>query len=206
VFPPHTRLGPRFVEAVAWATELHADQAGKAGSDIPFVSHLLAVAALTLEDGGDETDVVIALCHDAVEDQGGEVALAEIRRRFGREVADAVALLSDGRDGEVRAPWRERKERLLGQLRSPEATERVLRVAAADKLDNARTLLARLDREGARAWEHREAAPGDYVWFYRSAGAILADRYPGSANVALLERTVAELAAWVPPGQLARPA
>jgi (p)ppGpp synthase/HD superfamily hydrolase len=205
VFPPHARLGPHFLEAVAWATELHADQPGKGGSDVPFVSHLLAVAALTLEDGGHETDVVIALCHDAVEDQGGETALAEIRRRFGQEVADAVALLSDCW-GEPRAPWRERKERLLGQLRGPEATERVLRVAAADKLDNARTLLAGLEREGARAWEHREAGPEDYLWFYRSAGTVLAERYPGSPNVAQLERIVAELAAWVPPGQLARPA
>ncbi|MET0157852.1 MAG: HD domain-containing protein, partial [Acidimicrobiales bacterium] len=101
MFPPHTRLGPRFVEAVAWVTELHADQPGKGGRDVPYVGHLLAVAALTLEDGGDETDAVIALCHDAVEDQGGDVALAEIRRRFGEEVADAVALLSDGR-GETR--------------------------------------------------------------------------------------------------------
>ena len=205
MFPPHTRLGPRFVEAVAWVTELHADQPGKGGRDVPYVGHLLAVAALTLEDGGDETDAVIALCHDAVEDQGGDVALAEIRRRFGQEVADAVALLSDGR-GEPPVPWRERKERLLGQLRAPEATERVLRVAAADKLDNARTLLAGLDREGSRAWAHREAAPEDYLWFYGSVGELLAERYPGSANVALLERIVAELAAWVPPDQLARPA
>jgi (p)ppGpp synthase/HD superfamily hydrolase len=205
VITPHTRLGPRFVEAVDWVTALHAGQARNGGSDVPFVSHLLAVAALTLEDGGDETDVLIALCHDTVEDQGGDTALAEVRRRFGAEVADAVAVLSDSR-GEPRAPWRERKERLLAQLGGAEATERVLRVAAADKLHNARTLLVALDHEGPRAWAHREAAPQDYVWFYRSVGTVLAERYPGSANGAELDRVVAELATWVLTGQLARPA
>jgi (p)ppGpp synthase/HD superfamily hydrolase len=205
VATPGIRLGTRFVEAVAWVTELHADQSCRGGSDVPFVSHLLAVAALTLEDGGDETDVLIALCHDTVEDRGGEPTLAEVRRRFGPEVADAVALLSDSRGGPP-VPWRDRKERLLSQLRDVEATERVLRVAAADKLHNARSLLVTLNREGPRAWEQREAAPQDYVWFYGSVGTILAARYPGSANAAALGCVVAELVAWVPRGQLARPA
>lgn len=202
---PRVRLGRPFLEAVAWVSDLHADQSLKGGSDVPFVSHLLGVAGLTLDDGGDETDAVIALCHDAVEDQGGEPTLAEVRRRFGPEVADAVARLSDSRGG-PRAPWRERKERLLAQLRDPDAGERVLRVAAADKLHNARALLLALDQEGPRAWEHREASPQDYVWFYRSVLAVLAERYPGSANAAALERVVAELALWVPSGQLTRPA
>jgi (p)ppGpp synthase/HD superfamily hydrolase len=199
------QLGPEFLAAIAWVTELHADQAMKGGSDVPFASHLLGVAALTLDDGGDETDVVIALCHDAVEDQGGEPTLDEVRRRFGAEVADAVALLSDSR-GEPTVSWRERKEQLLAQLRDPSAGERVLRVAAADKLHNARGLLQALDRDGPRAWERREAAPEDYVWFYRSVGAVLAERYPGSANADALERVVTELVAWVPRRQLTRPA
>ena len=79
-------------------------------------------------------------------------------------------------------------------------------MAAADKLDNARTLLAGLDREGSRAWEHRGRPPRTTFWFYGSVGELLAERYPAAANVALLERIVAELAAWVPPDQLARPA
>lgn len=205
---PFVRLGPGFVEAVAWVTDLHAAQPRKGGSDVPYVSHLLAVAALVLEDGGDETDVVIALCHDAVEDQGGSPVLDEVRRRFGDEVAEAVDLLSDwrGRVGEPKAPWRARKEALLAQLARPDAGERVLRVAAADKLHNARSVLVALRQEGPRVWERFRSTPEELVWFYRSVVDLLAERHPGSANAAELERVVDELAQWVAPSAVARPA
>jgi len=198
---PHTRLGPRFVEAVAWVTELHADQPRKGGSDVPYVSHLLAVAALVLEDGGDEVDAITALCHDAVEDQGGDETLAEVRRRFGDEVAGAVALLSDSR-GEPKGPWMERKHLLLAQIDHPDVPEGVFRVAAADKLHNARTLLSQLRVEGPRVWERFRATPAQFVWFYGAVASVLAERHPGSVNVADLERAVDELAGWVPEGEV----
>lgn len=194
---PHLRLGPRFAEAVAWVTELHADQPRKGGSDVPYLSHLLAVTALVLEDGGDEDDAIVALCHDAVEDQGGEATLVEVRRRFGDAVGDAVALLSDSR-GEPKAPWMERKRLLLAQLAGPDVPEGVLRVAAADKLHNARTLLVQLHQEGPRVWDRFRATPDQFLWFHRSVLGVLAERHPGSANVAELERLVDELAARVP--------
>lgn len=202
---PHLRLGPRFAEAVAWVTELHADQARKGGSDVPFLSHLFAVTALVLDDGGDEDDAITALCHDAVEDQGGDEALAEIRRRFGDAVADAVALLSDSR-GEPKGPWMERKRLLLAQLGGPDVAEGVLRVAAADKLDNARNLLVQLRAEGPRVWERFRATPDQFLWFHRAVLAVLVDRHPGSANVAELARAVDELAAWAPADQVRRTA
>lgn len=197
---PRVRLRPRFGEAVAWVTELHADQARKGGSDAPYVSHLLAVTALVLEDGGDEDDAIVALCHDAVEDQGGEVALAEVRRRFGDAVADAVRLLSDseGHHADAKAPWAERKGRLLAQLAAPDVPEAVLRVAAADKLHNARSMLQSLDADGAAAWDRFRSTPADVVWFYRSVADLLAERLPRSANVAELGRAVRELATRVP--------
>lgn len=198
---PHVRLGPRFAEAVAWVTELHADQSRKGGSDVPYLSHLLAVTALVLEDGGDEDDAISALCHDAVEDQGGEATLDEVRRRFGVGVAGAVALLSDSR-GEPKAPWMERKRLLLAQLAGPDVPEGVLRVAAADKLHNARTLLVQLHQEGPRVWERFRATPAQWLWFHRSVLGVLVERHPGSANVAELERLVDELAAWVPEDQV----
>lgn len=205
VATPHLRLGPRFAEAVAWVTELHADQARMGGSDVPFLSHLFAVTALVLDDGGDEDDAITALCHDAVEDRGGDEALAEIRRRFGDPVADAVALLSDSQ-GEPKGPWMERKRLLLAQLGGPDVAEGVLRVAAADKLDNARNLLVQLRAEGPRVWERFRATPDQFLWFHRAVLAVLVDRHPGSANVAELARAVDELAAWAPADQVRRTA
>ena len=69
-------LTARFEEALLYATRLHADQTRK-GSDIPYVSHLMAVAGLTLEYGGGEDEAIAALLHDAVEDQGGEATRVE---------------------------------------------------------------------------------------------------------------------------------
>jgi (p)ppGpp synthase/HD superfamily hydrolase len=181
-------------------TELHADQARKGDHQLPYISHLLAVAALTLEDGGDEADAIVALCHDAVEDQGGEATLAEVRSRFGDDVARAVDLLSDSR-GErdaPKAPWRERKDGLLSQLRQPDVPDGVLRVAAADKLHNARSSVVALRREGPVVWERFRAEPADYVWFYRSIAELIAERLPASTNGAELARAVDELARWLP--------
>jgi (p)ppGpp synthase/HD superfamily hydrolase len=83
------RLGRRFEEAFALANRLHQDHVRKA-SQIPYISHLLSVTALVLQDGGDEDEAIAALLHDAVEDQGGEQTLALIREKFGDKVAKIV--------------------------------------------------------------------------------------------------------------------
>src|SRR2546423_14559960 len=45
------RLGGRFDEALAFAAEMHREQARK-GIPVPYLSHLLGVASLVLEYGG----------------------------------------------------------------------------------------------------------------------------------------------------------
>src|SRR5439155_2687049 len=57
----------RFVAAFRYAAELHRSQLRK-GTDIPYISHLMAVAATVLDQGGDEDQAVAALLHDAIED------------------------------------------------------------------------------------------------------------------------------------------
>ncbi len=203
--PPRIQLGPRFHEALDWAVDLHAGQARKGGGDVPYAAHLLAVTSLVLEDGGDEEDAVIALCHDTVEDQGGEATLDEVRRRFGDEVAYAVALLSDSR-GEPKAPWIDRKATLLAQLSGPDVPERVLRVAAADKLDNARNILRHVLSEGGWVWGRYSARPAELLWFYRAVADVLSERRPGSINVIELHRVLDELASLAAERQVSRPA
>ena len=130
-------LGSRFLEAIGYAAELHADQKKK-GTDTPYLSHLMAVTALVLEDGGGEDEAIAALLHDAVEDQGGRPRLGEIRRRFG----DAVAHLVEGCTDSFtipKAPWLERKRAYVEHARHLDAA--TLRVSAADKLANATALL-----------------------------------------------------------------
>ena len=56
--------GEKFEEALTYAARLHRDQTRKA-TGIPYVTHLLAVAAIVGENGGTEDEVVAALLHDA---------------------------------------------------------------------------------------------------------------------------------------------
>src|ERR1039457_745666 len=89
-----TVLTDRFDRALLYATHVHGGQVRKATS-IPYLAHLLAVAATVLEYGGSEDMAIAALLHDAVEDQGGEPRLSDIRNRFGDRVADIVRACSD---------------------------------------------------------------------------------------------------------------
>src|SRR5215204_1540197 len=61
-------LTTRFVDALLYATRLHAKQTRK-GSDTPYIAHLMAVSALVLEQGAAEDLAIAALLHDAIEDQ-----------------------------------------------------------------------------------------------------------------------------------------
>lgn len=60
----------------------------------PFRSPL-AVSSLVIEHGGDEDQAIVALLHDAIEDQGGPRARDEIMRRFGKRVTDIVEGCTD---------------------------------------------------------------------------------------------------------------
>ncbi len=181
-------LGPRFEDALVYAARLHARQTRKSTA-IPYVSHLMSVSALVLEDGGDEDEAIAALLHDAVEDQGGAPILAEIRGRFGERVAAIVAGCTDS-DVIPKPPWRERKERYIAHL--VHATPEVLRVSRADKLHNARSILADLRVQGDGVWSRFSADRESVLWYY---GALLdAYRKTGGGRLAEeLERVLAEI-------------
>ena len=65
---PAPVVGKRFRDALVWAAELHEAQRRK-GGNIPYVAHLIGVASIVLEHGGDEDQAIGALLHDALEDQ-----------------------------------------------------------------------------------------------------------------------------------------
>jgi (p)ppGpp synthase/HD superfamily hydrolase len=191
-----TRLGPRFEDALQYAARLHARQTRK-GASIPYVSHLMSVCALVLEDGGDEDQAIAALLHDAVEDQGGAPVLEEIRRRFGDRVADIVDGCTDA-DTTPKPPWRERKERYVAHLRHASAD--VLRVSAADKLHNARSILSDLRRHGDAVWSRFTADRDNVLWYYRSLVSAY-EAAGGSALADEVKRVVAEIESLVRAGE-----
>jgi (p)ppGpp synthase/HD superfamily hydrolase len=178
----------RFQAALIYALHLHADQKRK-GTTIPYISHLLAVAALVLEDGGSEDEAIAALLHDAIEDQGGEPIRQEIRRRFGDKVVEIVNGCTDT-DQTPKPPWLERKKRYLEHLRS--ANPAILRVSAADKLHNARSVLSDLRRHGEPVWERFNGGRDGTLWYYRQLVQVFRERCTSSL-VEELDRVVSEL-------------
>lgn len=179
-------LGPRFTEAFAYAMELHGDHARK-GTTIPYISHLMAVSALVLEDGGDEDLAIAALLHDGPEDRGGEATLATIRARFGDRVADVVAGLSDTFE-DPKPAWRERKEAYLAHLR--DADDDVLHVSLADKLHNLRATVRDVRRDGDEVLE-RFNEESDQLWYY----GVLEEVFVEWGGSRLVEEYVRALAA-----------
>lgn len=160
---PVVKLGKRFRNAFLFAAEKHAGQARKA-STIPYISHLIGVASLVLEAGGDEDLAIAALLHDVVEDCGGAPMLKEVRRRFGKRVAKVVDGCTDT-DIDPKPPWRERKENYLRHLRQADRDTRL--VSAADKLHNVRSILADYRDDGESIWARFNGGREGTLWYYR---------------------------------------
>ncbi|MGH3105713.1 MAG: HD domain-containing protein [Rubrobacteraceae bacterium] len=180
--------GERLGEAVSYATRAHRDQRRK-GTQVPYVTHLLAVAAIVGENGGTEDEVVAALLHDAPEDQGGEARLEDIRQRFGEEVAGIVAGNTDTFE-DPKPPWRERKERYVARI--AHEPESVRLVSAADKLHNARSILADLRSSGDELWQRFNGGKEGTLWYYRAL--VEAFEIAGSNPVVEeLDRVVTEM-------------
>jgi len=158
------QLTHRFVDAMNYALGLHAAQRRKI-SGVPYLAHLLSVAALVLEHGGSEDEVIAALLHDAVEDQGGLATQTAIAERFGPSIASMVEGCSDSHES-PKPPWRERKDQYIAHLHT--ATPSVRLIAAADKLHNVRSLLADYRRMGDDLWQHFRGGREGTLWYYRS--------------------------------------
>ena len=183
-------VGKRFRDALVWAAELHQEQKRK-GGDIPYVAHLLAVAAIVLEHGGDEDEAIAALLHDALEDQLHKMSPGEIRARFGETVESIVQACTDGDPEEQRdrdpVKWKKRKEKYIAEI--PHKPAGAILVSMADKLHNARTILEDYRVMGDALWPRFTAGKEGTLWYYRA----LVEAYGGRGNDRLwteLERTV----------------
>jgi (p)ppGpp synthase/HD superfamily hydrolase len=166
-------LTPRFAEALRWCFEVHQSQRRK-GSNVPYVSHLLGVAAIALEFGASEDEAVAALLHDAVEDQGGAAMRQQILDRFGPAVTEIVDGCTDA-DTTPKPPWRARKEAYLARL--PGESSSVHLVSAADKLHNVRSLIQEYRAQGESLWRRFNGGRDGTLWYYRAvADALKATR------------------------------
>ncbi len=177
-------IADRFSSAVAYASALHRGQRRKS-SGSPYLSHLLAVAALVMGAGGDEDECIAALLHDAVEDQGGAPTAEEIRRRFGDRVAGIVLECSEKR--EPGWSWIDRKRDAVQSVAGAGPSARL--VLSADKLHNARSLISDYRAGGESIWERFRGKRDGTLWYYRAMASAI-ESAGGSALQGDLEDAV----------------
>jgi GTP pyrophosphokinase len=125
-------------KAFETARTAHSQQIRKSGEG--YINHPLAVAKIVADIGLDETTVIAALLHDAVEDT--EITVADVERDFGPEVAaivDGVTKLErirfDSKEEQQAATMRKMLVAMAKDLR-------VLIIKLADRLHNMRTIAA----------------------------------------------------------------
>ena len=171
------RLTKRFDVAFEYAHEAHASQTRKS-TPVPYIGHLMGVASIVLDDGGDEDEAIAALLHDAAEDAGGRARLDDIRRRFGDAVARIVEDCTDAWT-QPKEPWAERKRRYVEQARTLGPSS--LRVSAADKVHNAYAILRDLRNMGDEVWKRFTAGPDDVLAYYQ--GLVRAYREAGGGRL-----------------------
>jgi (p)ppGpp synthase/HD superfamily hydrolase len=178
-----TILTRRFSEAVDYARIAHAAQVRK-GTDISYIHHVLGVASLVIEFGGNEDQAIAGLLHDTVEDCGAAHE-AMIRAQFGDTVADIVADCTDGTaegkashvDAEARRhDWTVRKLAYLAHLKS--ASAQTLLVSACDKLHNARAVVQDLEDPtvGSEVFDRFTAGRDGTLQYYQALALVFTAR------------------------------
>jgi (p)ppGpp synthase/HD superfamily hydrolase len=185
---PARAFSSRFEEALVYAYRLHANQIRK-GTNIPYISHLLAVTSIVIENGGTEDEAIAALLHDAVEDQGGSKTREQIRRRFGNNVAAIVDGCTDT-DQIPKPPWRERKERYIEHLQHAPASVRL--ISLADKIHNARSILNDYQINGDEVWTRFKGGKEGSLWYYRELVEAFM-KHGATPMVEELDRVVTEI-------------
>ncbi len=182
-------LTSRLAQALGIAIEAHDGQ-GRKASNIPYIAHPMAVAALVLEYGGDENQAIAGLLHDTIEDGGARYA-QRIDDEFGPAVLAMVEACSDG-TAEARAAHRDRKADSLARkaayLRNLEQhpqTDPALLVSACDKLHNVRSILADLHRIGPQIFDRFNVSRAQTLAHYQALADIFqAKQVPAADDLA----------------------
>lgn len=176
----------RISAAFALAALVHEKQKRKS-TDIPYISHPMAVAAQVAVWGGSEDQFIAALLHDVVED-GDAQYKPVIEEHFGKHVLDLVMACSDAapQRGQPKGAWIERKEKYIANLRS--AADEVLLISAADKWHNLASILADAKQLGEMVFDRfirqdfeRTDKKKMVLWYYKEIISVYRERKVAAA-------------------------
>jgi (p)ppGpp synthase/HD superfamily hydrolase len=164
----------RYVAALRFAAEHHRGQLVP-GTELPYVVHVVSVAAEVIAALVPDRDADLAVCaallHDTIEDTGA--TYAEIEAAFGRHVADGVQALSKA--NACADPMADSLRRIRMQPRE------ISMVKLGDRITNLSPPPARWTRDKCRE--------------YRAEAIVIADAL-GSADATLDARLRTRIASY----------
>ena len=163
--------------AVEFAARAHDGMLRK-GTNVPYITHPMEVAAIVSVLTDDEEILAAALLHDVMEDCG--VTEQELSLRFGARVAYLVRYETQERIGDPRETWLERKRGAVARLIHGDWAARV--IALGDKLSNMRAIRRDYDCDGdALFFRFHQHDKQKIAWYYRSCLSVLEAEFSQSA-------------------------
>ena len=187
----NTHKWSKIALAFDFAAREHQHQIRKS-TEIPYISHLMSVSALILENGGDEDHAIAGLLHDVIEDAEPTsripIIRSEISNLFGPKVSKIVEDCTDGLPNlsGLKPPWKPRKEAYI--LNIANKSNDTLLVSCCDKLHNARSILSDLKTVGVSVFDRFTATQEETIWYYESLSKIFLSKLQNQkGNIAARE-------------------
>jgi (p)ppGpp synthase/HD superfamily hydrolase len=199
-----TGYSDRVNHALAFAAK-HHDQQVRKGTRLPYLTHPANVAIILTRYGQDEETVVAGILHDVIEDcvRDGytrEMLESRVADKFGPDVLTTVLAVTSRKydDDGIELSSEERKDDYLARLAT--ASHRACWVCAADKVHNASTILADLQRTDypETVWGRFNAGREATIRWYQRVHDRLRDVGFDAPIMRELDVVARELAAWVP--------
>lgn len=155
-----------FEKALVFAAKAHDGQYRK-GTDIPYITHPVALATMLMTMDCPDAVIIAALLHDVIEDT--PTTAEEIEAEFGAEIAELVQAVSEpDRD----APWEARKQHTIDKLRHAPLSVKL--IACADKTHNLHSMARDYNKLGDDLWKRFNRGKAEQAWYYRSLAKSLA--------------------------------
>ncbi|MDR6125143.1 (p)ppGpp synthase/HD superfamily hydrolase [Bacillus sp. SLBN-46] len=145
-------------KALKTAAKAHEKQYRK-GTDIPYITHPVAVGMILMKAGYSEELVAAGILHDTVEDTN--LSLQDIEQLFGRNIAQIVEGCSEP---DKSLSWENRKKHTIEYLET--APEEIRVVACADKLHNIRSIASDIEQFGDQVWGRFKRGKEQQEWYY----------------------------------------
>jgi (p)ppGpp synthase/HD superfamily hydrolase len=146
-------------KALMLALEAHGDQKRKE-APVPYIVHPVEVALIVAQHGFSDSVIAAALVHDVVEDT--PKTLEDVKKELGEEVAALVAPVTH----DDSLSWEDKKRAYIETVRS--TSDEAKAISVADKIANAKSLLAAGKEQGTEIWKHFNRGRDKKIWFEKA--------------------------------------